>query len=455
MPDNTLNSRNGYNTADIRKEIILLMLPIIAENFLQTFTDLIATAMVGRLIDLDISAQGMSSKLTNLVYYIFRGTSVALVILIAKRLSKDGVDACRTIFEKTAVATTVIALVLGGFIFMAPETSLSVFTQDTALIAHAVDYLKILVLCLPFWGITVCVASAFQAKGDTKTPMLVAVFVNILNTFLCWGLIFGNLGMPEMGYLGAAAALVISRAVGCVISIYLLYSSRWGMFGLRGKRAQEDKILQRVYAIALPNAGEWCVWQVATIILSRIILSYGQAEFAAYQLGVQVESMLEIPAVGFGTAAMVLISRAIGLSDEKLYRAYKKEMMRICLLISIITTAMLVLTPRMCMRVLTDSENLIAIGIGYLVIAGLSTIPMNIGKVYNGILRSSGNNTVPLKVQMVCMWGIRITASLICCYVLKLPLISIWCCFTADQYIKFFITRTITNRKKIFADVNA
>ena len=129
--------------------------------------------------------------------------------------------------------------------------------------------------------------------------------------------------------------------------------------------------------------------------------------------------------------------------------------MRICLLISMITTAMLVLMPRMCMRVLTDSESLIAIGMGYLIVNGLSTIPMNIGKVYNGILRSSGNNTIPLKVQMVCMWGIRITASLICCYILKLPLISIWCCFTADQFIKFFITRTITNRKKIFGDVNA
>ena len=124
--------------------------------------------------------------------------------------------------------------------------------------------------------------------------------------------------------------------------------------------------------------------------------------------------------------------------------------MRICLIISIITTSMLVLTPRLCMRVLTDSENLIVIGIEYLVIAGLSTIPMNLGKVYNGILRSSGNNTIPLKIQMLCMWGIRITASLCCCYVLKLPLISIWCCFTADQFIKFFITRTITNRKQIF-----
>ena len=452
MPDNTLNSQHSYNTADIRREIILLMLPIIAENFLQTFTDLIATAMVGRLIDLDISAQGMSSKLINLVYYIFRGTSVALVILIARKLSKDGADICRTIFEKTAIATTVIAFLLGGFIFLAPETSLSVFTRDAELIAHAVGYLKILVFCLPFWGITVCVASAFQAKGDTRTPMLVAVFVNILNTILCWGLIFGNLGMPEMGYLGAALALVLSRAVGCIISIYLLYSRRWGMFGLQGKRAQEAQILKRVYAIAIPNAGEWCVWQVATIILSRVILSYGQSEFAAYQLGVQVESMLEIPAVGFGTAAMVLISRAIGLNDRKLYQAYKKEMMRICILISLITTSMLVLMPRMCMRVLTDNESLIAIGIGYLIVNGLSTIPMNAGKVYNGILRSSGHNTIPLKVQMLCMWGIRITASLICCYVLKLPLISIWCCFTADQFIKFFITRTITSRKKIFAD---
>ena len=446
MTDNTLNS---YNARDIRKEIILLMLPIIAENFLQVFTDLIATAMVGRLIDLDISAQGMSMKIINLVYYIFRGVSTALVILIAKRLTQEGLEACRTIFEKTAAASIGIAVVLGGFIFLAPETCLYVFTKDTTLIAHAVSYLRILVFCLPFWGITVCVASAFQAKGDTRTPMLVAVFVNILNTVLCWGLIFGNLGLPEMGYLGAAVALVLSRAVGCFISIYLLYSRRRGMFSRVGNWSEEPQILKRVFAIAIPHAGEWCVWQIASIILSRVILSYGQAAFASYQLGVQVESLLEIPAVGFGTAAMVLISKSIGLNNKDLYLAYKKEMIRVCLIISIITTSLLVLTPRMCMRVLTDNEPLIQIGIAYLVINGISTIPMNVGKVYNGILRSSGNNTIPLKVQMLCMWGIRIPLVLLCSYVLKLPLFSVWCCFVTDQFIKFAITRTVTNRKKI------
>ena len=113
--------RDIYDAKAVRRQIILLMLPIIAENFLQIFTDLLATAMVGRLTEMDISAQGMCTKTIDLVYYLFRGTGVALVVIIAKKLTGDGLDVCRTIFEKAAVSTIVISTVMGMLLYMRPE----------------------------------------------------------------------------------------------------------------------------------------------------------------------------------------------------------------------------------------------------------------------------------------------------------------------------------------------
>ena len=441
--------RDIYDAKAVRRLIIFLMLPIIAENFLQVFTDLLATAMVGRLTEMDISAQGMCTKTIDLVYYLFRGTGVALVVIIAKKLTGDGLDVCRTIFEKAAVSTIVISTVMGMLLYMRPELVLQVFTDEQELILHAAKYLRILLFCLPFWGLTVCVSSAFQANGDTKTPMYIAVFVNLLNTVLCYGMIFGKFGMPELGYIGAALSLVISRVIGCVISIIMIYSRRVGIFSWKGKRTPADRVLAEVYSIGIPNAGEWAVWQVASIILSRIILSYGQSAFAAYQLGVQAEFLTEIPAIGFSVAATSMISRAIGLKDKRLFDVYKKEMLRICIAISAVTSCSLMLFPGFFMRMLTDNAELIEIGIVYVVIMGTIQIPMNVSKIYNGILRSGGCKTTPLKIQMAMMWGFRIPVVIFCASVLHLPLYSVWIVIALDQIMKWALCKHRANHKVI------
>ena len=70
-----------YNSKEIRREIIVMMIPLILESFLQLLTNFVAIAMVGRLDAVDVSAQGMSTKISDLAYYVFRGIGTAMVVL--------------------------------------------------------------------------------------------------------------------------------------------------------------------------------------------------------------------------------------------------------------------------------------------------------------------------------------------------------------------------------------
>lgn len=444
-----MNPEATYNLKTIRKEIILIMLPIVAENCLQMLTSFVATAMVGRLLEIDISAQGMCTKIVDLSYYLFKGAGVALVVLIAKRMARGETNASRTIFEKTAVSALVISGLLCVLFWFQAELFLSIFTDEDALIIHSAKYMRILLFCLPLWGISACISGVYQGKGDTKTPMYLAAFTNLLNVVLCWGLIFGNLGMPKLGYLGAAVSLVISRSIGGILGVLLLYSRRFGIFTLSGERETVDSVLKEVYSIGLPNAGEATVWQIASIILSRIILLYGSASFAAYQLGLQAELMTEFPAVGFSVAATSLVSRAIGLQDKTLYEIYKRELMVSCTLISVVTSSLLIFLPQVFMHLLTDNAELTAIAIPYIMVMGIAQIPQNLNKIYAGILRSAGYKTAPLKIQLIGNWVIRIPLCLLCAYGLKLPILAIWFVMAADQITKCLLFRRSVNRKTI------
>ncbi|MEE0514234.1 MAG: MATE family efflux transporter [Emergencia sp.] len=438
------------NSKEIRREIIVMMIPLILESFLQLLTNFVAIAMVGRLDAVDVSAQGMSTKISDLAYYVFRGIGTAMVVLIARYNARKEIGKCRYIFDKTVKSLVLLGGVSAAVFMMIPEFLLQCFTEDRALIEYAAPYLRVIACCLPFWAVMMAVTSVFQGIGDTKTPMILAAGINILNLILCWTFIFGNLGMPKLGVIGAALSLTISRAVGCAVGIVLLFHKRLGVFDYRSSSQRIEHVLREIYSIGIPAAGEAIIWQFSSILLSRMILSYGANSFAAYQLGVQAEYITEIPAIGFSVASTSLISRAVGLEDKNLFSAYKKETIRICIVISIVTMCLLMFLPGNFMQMLTNQEVLIHIGALYVFFMGLIQIPQNLIKVYAGILRSIGKKTVPVMIETAGIWGFRIPMAFLCAYVFKLPLGMIWICIVTDQIGKylfsvFYTERTIKN----------
>lgn len=83
--------------------------------------------------------------------------------------------------------------------------------------------MRIIVFGFPFVVIMSVVTATFQGHGNTRTPMYIAVAVNIINIIFGYLLIFGPGLLPEFGIRGAAMALVSSQAGGACIGLYLLY----------------------------------------------------------------------------------------------------------------------------------------------------------------------------------------------------------------------------------------
>jgi len=172
------------------------------------------------------------------------------------------------------------------------------------------------------------VTAVFQGCGNTKTPMYIAIIVNIINVILGYLLIYGKFGFPKLSLIGAAIALLVSQMSGALLGLYLLYNKRHGLFSTFTNNKDMFKIdfnlMKQVYSIGIPAAFESMFWQFSAIIMSKIILSYGEVTFAAYQLGLQAEILSEMPAVGVGVAATSLTANAIGRRDDLLLKAYTR-----------------------------------------------------------------------------------------------------------------------------------
>ena len=438
-----------YENKEIKKEIYQIIIPMILENILQISVSLITTAMVGRLMADAISAQGICVRITDTLWVCYKGVATGATILVAKAFGAGRRGECRSIIEQTMLTELIVVGVIQAVLFSRADIFFAFFSEDPKILTLAGEYMRIIVWGFPFLVIMSLVTAAFQGYGNTKTPMYIAEVVNIVNIVCGYVLIFGIGDGKGMGIKGAAAAMVIAQAVGASVGMYLLYN-RKGIFREESRREGffrlDKRCIWEVYTTGIPAAFENMFWQFSAVILSKVILFYGSSAFAAYQLGIQAETITEMPAIGFSTASTTLTARAVGKRDQGLRKIYFRELIRAGVIVSVVTSLLLLVFPGVFMKVMTDKAELLAIGVTYVFIMGFIQIPQNLSRVYNGTIRAMGHKNTPMLVAGFGIWIVRIPCCILAAYVLRLPIVSVWIIIAADQLSRFLLSAFLYRR---------
>ncbi len=441
-----------YDSKVIRKQILFLIIPVMLENVFQMSAGLISSAMIGRLDPALISAQGVSSRITGILWALFKGIGVGATVVMAKSKGEGDFAKSKRIFEQTVITGCLIAILfIIIFIFFSSDILLF-FTDNNEILINAGKYIKIVIFTAPFLMIMAAVTGAFQANGNTKTPMYIAIIMNIINVVIGYVLIYGKLGFPQLSLLGAAIALLISQVCGALLGIYLLYNKKHGLFSTvisKNFFKLDLGTLKSVYSLGIPAAFEHMFWQFSAVIMSKAILTYGEVTFAAYQLGLQAELMSEMPAVGVGIASTSMTANAIGKKDGALLKIYTKQLITTSTAISLFSSILIIVFPGVFMSFFTNNPDIKVIGINYLIVMGFIQVPQNLSKVLSGTIRSAGYKNIPMIIQFVGIWCVRVPMALIFTYVLKLDVMFIWLSMAADQIFKFTLSAILYKVKKV------
>lgn len=440
------------NLKQIRKKIFYLILPITIESILQMTAGLFSAAMVGRLSLGAIGSIGISMRITQVIWALFKGLSTGASVFVAQAYGANNIKRLKSVVQQTIVSCLILVIILQQIIFWKAELFLSIFNKPDLVESGAV-YLRTVSWGMPFLVIMLIVAAVMQGMGNGKTPMLIAVIMNFANVGFSFLLIFGNLGFPALGIKGAAIATVIAQFIAAMLGLYVLFNRKGVLTKMFNKSffSINFKETAAIYKVGLPTSFESIFWQVSAIILTQAILTYGDVTYAAYQLGLQAESISFMPATGFAIAATTFVGQALGTRDEKLGRTYFRETIKGSLLITIFTASLLIFIPSLVMRLLTNNTEVIAVGAVYLFVMGLVQIPQNMSGVLNGALRGAGFTRVPMIVAFSGLVGIRIPLTLLLAYIFKANINWIWVVMGLDLIFRFFLSFIIYKRKNIYS----
>jgi MATE family multidrug resistance protein len=289
-------------------------------------------------------------------------------------------------------------------------------------------YANVVILSLPPLLLYATFRRYLQAMGLVKPIMVVLVSANLVNALVNWMLIFGNLGAPALGVVGAGWATFISRsymAAGLlVILLHHNYRRRIGLFrtSFRLKLSRMKKLL----GLGFPAAGqitlEFGVFAVATALAGKL----DPISLAAHQVALTAASITFMVPLGISSAGAVRVGHALGRGQPGAAEIAGWTALLLGAGFMLLAAAGFIFLPEQIISAFTTEPAVIAGGISLLFVAAFFQLFDGVQVVATGILRGTGDTRIPMLSSLVGHWLLGLPVGVLLCFVADRGVVGLW-----------------------------
>ncbi len=392
---------------NILEELLILGLPVMFANLVQTLYNLVDAFWLGKVGKAALSAPTITFNVAFVLIAFSMGVSVGGSTLVAQFTgAKRDEDAA-----KTAGTTITLMIVLGiifgitGYIFSVPILKLLNTPEDAFL--PTLSYMRIIFIGLPFMFGYMSFQGIVQGRGNTVTPMKIITFSLILNTVLDPLMIFG-IGVPKMGVAGAAIATDLARVIAMYLGFKYLFSEKSEIQLKLNDLKINWKITKKIFKIGLPlSFGQMATSLGFTLLISMVNL-FGTAVISAFGIGNRIISLLNMPAMGFSQAATVMVGQNLGADNADRAENVVWAAVKVIAITLFSGATLTFLFGGYIVRFFINDPEVIRVGTNLFHIASYSVPFFGIMFAFNAAFSGSGHTAPILVLNTTRLWGIRI-----------------------------------------------
>lgn len=426
---------------DLLKPVLTLSLPIVLSMLMQVGYNLADTFWVGQVSAEAVAALSFSWPIVFLMISVGGGFSVAGTVLVAQHKGAGNLDRVDHVAGQTLAFVTLVSVFFAGVGWLASPTLLTLIGADpgSPVFAMSVDYTRTIFLGIYFMFGFFMFQSLLRGWGDTRTPMyLMALGVSInvvMDPLLILGFegnpLFGFLGLrgleanllaatdfTGMGVQGAAVATVVSRGIGAVVGLWLLFSGAVGIELSLADLWLKAETVRRIVRIGAPTSVEQSTRALGVTVMTLLVATAAantvipkDAVVAAFGIGSRLLSLVFLPAMGLAKGTETVVGQNLGA--EKPERAERGVLYTA----GIIAGAMFVVSvvayvfAEPIVGVFIDgdqSAQVVAVGVDYLHIIAPTFVFMGVFNIVNGGFRGAGSTRTAMAFSLLSLWGLRL-----------------------------------------------
>jgi putative MATE family efflux protein len=346
------------------------------------------------------------------------------------------------------VLALIASVAMTAVVYFFPAQTLSTLTNEPTVIAEGIKYIKIICFSYVLFGITNTLLASLRSVETVRIGFVVTLTALFVNVILNYSLIYGRLGMPEMGVEGAALATLISRIVEFVIVvIYALFLDK----KISWKPADMlhlDKTLFRDYIrVGLPLIMSSSIWGLATSAQTAILGRLGSDTIAANSIATTIFQVVSVVGYGSANASGVIIGKTVGEGDIPRVKTYSKTLQIIYLIIGAASGVVLFFSQDLIISLYSITPETEALARQFIGILSITVV----GTSYQvacltGIVTGGGDTRFVLINDLIHQWLIVIPGAFLSAFVFHAPIWVTFLCLKSDQILKCFVAVVKVNR---------
>ncbi len=440
------------------RKLFAIMTPVLIQNVITNFVSLLDNIMVGQVGTEPMSGVAIVNQLLFVFNLCIFGGLAGAGIFTAQFYGKSDDEGIRNTFRiKLYIAAGSVVLFLALFLSFG-EQLIALFLHEgqenlnlEATLDYGREYLAVmLVQTVPFAMMQVY-ASTMRETGETLLPMkagIIAVFVNLVFNYI---LIFGKLGAPAMGVVGAAIATVLARFVECFIVMYWTHRHRDRCPYITGAYRSlkvPTVLVKQVIILGTPLLLNEILWSAGMTVLNQCYSLRGLEVVSAVNISTTVSNLFFCAFFSMGTTVSIIVGQLLGAGElEKAVDEDTKLIafsVALCFAVGLVMAMLAPLIPQIYNT--TDTVKRLA---SALLLVSAAMMPVNAftNSAYF-TLRSGGKTVITFVFDCVFVWALSIPVAFILSRYTAMHILPMYIVVQALDIIKCAIGYDLLKKRK-------
>lgn len=435
-----------FSNADLRK----LIIPLIIDQFLQAFVGLADSIMVASVGEAAVSGVSLIDTIMVLILNIFTALATGGAVIAGQFLGKKREEmACKSTNQlisftlKASLVVMVLCYLGRNFITHV------VFGKIEADVMHNCNvYMLIVFASIPMTALYNAGAAIYRAMGNSSVAMKISLLMNAINLGGNALLIFGF----HRGVEGVAIPTLISRAVACVIMMFLLNNQKQTLHLFHPFSFKTDwGLLKKILYIGIPNGLENSMFQLGKILVLSIVTSFGTASIAANAVSNNVATFAVLPGMSIGFAILTVGAQCVGAGDYEQVSYYTKKLIKTVYVSLVAANILVVLAVPFIIQIYglsTEASQYAHKILIYHSICAVTIWPLSFS--LPNTLRAAADVTYTMILSIISMWVFRIGFSVVLGVYCHMGVFGVWVAMTIDWLFRAicFVIRYLRGKWK-------
>ena len=371
---------------NLLKNMVRFCLPILLTNLLNSIYNVVDGIWVGRLVgDEGLAATTNCWPIMLLSYSFLSGITVSISVLVAQHFSSTNKDKIKEIVTPMYVISLIVGIFAAILLIFTKDFWFKLFKTPTQIMDSAKGYITIYLLGYIFDFLAFTILEAVRATGNSKSPLSILVFTEIVNIIL--DPIFIKLGF---GVKGAAIATVISMLISFILSCIYIRKSELLKFRINNLKFSKELLL-KVSKLGIPMIVQQQLTLTTIMLEVNISNSMGIEGGSTYGISSKFQEVVWIIGNTINSLITVVVGQFVGKKEFDKMKDVMKNGLKIALVPMGATIIFLIFFSENFSRIFTDNDKVIAMTTNYMYFVGFGYAFVPICQLLYGFILGIGN----------------------------------------------------------------